>query len=321
MFLTNAIDSFIRKERLSELLRGGMTMPKVSVVIPTRNRPEAILCCLDALAKQGFPSRDFEVIVVDDGSEPPSMLEVDRWSSRFDLKLIHQENTGPGGARNRGVAEATGEFLAFTDDDCLPSPDWLGDIVAALERQPEALVGGSTFNGLKGHLFSEVSQLILAFVYEHFNRDSADAYFFTSNNMGCRKVDFLEVGRFDASFQIASEDRDFCDRWRSSDRTLVWLKDTWVEHRHAQNLFGFMRLHFRYGQGAWNLQRAKHRDRPRKMLRESGFHLALPLMIVRSLRKMPMIRAIGVLAGLFIWQGAYASGFLYAFASSRFSGR
>lgn len=72
-------------------------MPKVSVVIPTRNRPEAILCCLDALAKQVFPSRDFEVIVVDDGSDPTSMLEVDRWSSRFDLKLIHQKNTGPGG--------------------------------------------------------------------------------------------------------------------------------------------------------------------------------------------------------------------------------
>jgi len=296
-------------------------MPKVSVVIPTRNRPEAIVRCLDALATQRFPSDDFEVIVVDDGSNPPLTLEVGRWSSRFDLKLIHQKNTGPGGARNRGVAEARGEFLAFTDDDCLPTPDWLRDVVAALERQPEALVGGSTFNGLKSQLFSEVSQLILAFVYEHFNRDSADAYFFTSNNMGCRKVSLQEVGGFDASFQVASEDRDFCDRWRSSDRTLVWLRDTWVEHRHSQNLLGFIRLHFRYGQGAWNLQRSKHRDRPRKMLRESGFHLALPMLVVRSLCKMPMIRAIGVLAGLFLWQGAYASGFFYGLARSRFRSR
>ncbi len=296
-------------------------MPKVSVVIPTRNRPEAIVRCLDALATQRFPSDDFEVIVVDDGSNPPLTLEVGRWSSQFDLKLVPQKNTGPGGARNRGVAEARGEFLAFTDDDCLPTPDWLRDIVAALERQPEALVGGSTFNGLKSQLFAEVSQLILAFVYEHFNRDSADAYFFTSNNMGCRKVSLQAVGGFDASFQVASEDRDFCDRWRSSDRTLVWLRDTWVEHRHSQNLLGFIRLHFRYGQGAWNLQRSKHRDRPRKMLRESGFHLALPMLVVRSLCKMPMIRAIGVLAGLFIWQGAYASGFFYGLARSRFRSR
>lgn len=298
-----------------------MTMPTVSVVIPTRNRPQAIERCLEALANQDLPPRHFEVIVVDDGSSPPLKLDVDRWSSVFDLKLIRQANTGPAGARNRGVAEARADLLAFTDDDCLPTSRWLRDIVEALQRRPTALVGGSTFNGLRHQVFAEASQMILAFVYEHVNRDGADAYFFTSNNMGCRRADFLSVGGFDASFTVASEDRDFCDRWRSSNRTLLWLQDTWIEHRHGQDLFGFVRLHFRYGQGAWKRQRSEHRAAPRRLLGESSFHLALPAMVFRRLRKMPMMRAMRLLAALVIWQGAYAVGIGYGVARSLIAGR
>jgi glycosyltransferase involved in cell wall biosynthesis len=118
------------------------------------------------------------VIVVDDGSEPPLTLDPKRWAAKFDLKLLHQPNTGPAGARNRGVTEARGEFIAFTDDDCLPTPMWLEKLVSMLSEKPAALVGGSTFNGLKDDLFAETSQLILKMVYEHFNRDSANSCFF-----------------------------------------------------------------------------------------------------------------------------------------------
>ncbi|MBJ7327164.1 MAG: glycosyltransferase family 2 protein [Chthoniobacterales bacterium] len=155
-----------------------MSRIKTSVVIPTRNRPHALERCLTALAGQTMPSGSFEVIVVDDGSEPALCLDPRGWASKFELKLVRQENTGPAGARNRGVAEARREFLAFTDDDCLPTPVWLERLVTALSEKPDALVGGSTFNGLKDDLFAETSQLILKMVYEHFNRDSANSCFF-----------------------------------------------------------------------------------------------------------------------------------------------
>jgi glycosyltransferase involved in cell wall biosynthesis len=111
-----------------------MDSPTASIIIPTRNRPQAVEHCLDSLAAQTVPPSSFEVIVVDDGSEPALALDLERWTSKFAWKLIHQKNTGPAGARNRGAAEARGEFLAFTDDDCLPTPTWLETLIAALRE-------------------------------------------------------------------------------------------------------------------------------------------------------------------------------------------
>jgi GT2 family glycosyltransferase len=289
-----------------------MSSPLVSVVIPTRNRPRAVASCLDALAEQSLPHGSFEVIVVDDGSEPPLSLDPRCWAANFDLKIIRQPNTGPAGARNRGVAEACGEFIAFTDDDCLPTPTWLEKLVDALREHPEALVGGSTFNGLKNDLFAETSQLIVAMVYEHFNRDPANAYFFASNNMACRKSEFLAVGGFDPSFCIASEDREFCDRWRMEGRRLVWLRDSLIEHRHAQNLFGFARLHFRYGQGAFEYQRLRKRRGSGSMGHDLQFHGALPSLIRKYLDSAPFGAGLSVLGALALWQTVNAMGFFWA---------
>ena len=108
-----------------------MNPPVASVVIPPAIAPRALASCLDAFAAQTLPHGSFEVIVVDDGSEPPLALDPAHWAEKFDLKLLRQQNTGPAGARNRGVAEARGEFIAFTDDDCLPTRTWFENLVAA----------------------------------------------------------------------------------------------------------------------------------------------------------------------------------------------
>ena len=282
----------------------------ISVVIPTRNRPKAVESCLDALAAQTLPPGSFEVIVVDDGSEPPLALDPARWAAKFDLKLLRQQNTGPAGARNRGVAEARGEFLAFTDDDCLPTPSWLEKLVAALREHPEALVGGSTFNGLKDDLFAETSQLIVEMVYEHFNHDPANAYFFASNNMACRKSDFLELGGFDLLFRTASEDREFCDRWRIGRQRLLWIRDALIEHRHAQGFLGFTRLHLRYGQGARLYKRIREQRNSGSMGADLNFHSHILRMAWKRRRRLPLTRFMGFLSLLLWWEAVNAAGFL-----------
>lgn len=289
-----------------------------SVVIPTRDRPQAIERCLDALAEQSLPPGSFEVIVVDDGSEPPLALDPTRWSSKFELTVIHQGNTGPGGARNRGVAEARGKFLAFTDDDCLPTPSWLESLVAALRANPEAMVGGSTFNGLDDDLFAHASQLIVGLVYGHFNRDPANAHFLASNNIAVRRDRFLASGGFDAAFASpAAEDREFCDRWRFQKRPLVWDPTARIEHRHAQGLGGFIRLHCRYGQGAY-LYQAKRKERASGTMAEDlGFHMRLPIAVCVALSDQPPGRRLRLPSVLVLWQLANAAGFLWA-AGRRF---
>lgn len=284
----------------------------VSVVVPTRNRPRAVESCLDALAEQTLPPRGFEVIVVDDGSESPLALDPARWAAKFDLKLIRQQNTGPAGARNRGVADACGEVLAFTDDDCLPTPTWLEKLVVALRDNPNTLVGGSTFNGLKNDLFAETSQLILEMVYEHFNRDPANAYFFASNNMAMRRESFLEIGGFNPSFRVASEDREFCDRWRISARTLVWEKAARVEHRHAQHLRSFLVLHLRYGHGAFQYKELRKKRASGDMGRDLGLHSSLLRALPAKLQSYSGSRRIPLLLLILLWEFANAVGFARA---------
>jgi glycosyltransferase involved in cell wall biosynthesis len=285
----------------------------VSVVIPTRNRLQAVESCLHALAAQTLPRGSFEVIVVDDGSEVPLSLDPSRWAANFDLKLLRQQNTGPAGARNRGVAEARGEFLAFTDDDCLPTPTWLEKLVAALREHPEALIGGSTFNGLKNDILAETSQFILELVYEHFNSDPANAYFFASNNIAVIRDNYIASGGFDAEFDSpAAEDREFCDRWRMLPRPLIWKQSAIVEHRHAQNIFEFARLYFNYGQGAY-LYKAKRKARESgTMAEDMNFHRRLPMLAFKKTSHYALLPRVKILSSLVLWHLANASGFVFA---------
>lgn len=285
----------------------------VSVVIPTRNRPQAVESCLHALAAQTLPWGSFEVIVVDDGSEVPLSLDPSRWAANFDLKLLRQQNTGPAGARNRGVAEARGEFLAFTDDDCLPTPTWLEKLVAALREHPEALVGGSTFNGLKSDILAETSQFILEMVYEYFNSDPRNAYFFASNNIAVMRDNYISSGGFDAEFDSpAAEDREFCDRWRILPKPLIWNQSAIVEHRHAQNIFEFFRLYFNYGQGAYLYNAKRKARRSGTMAEDMNFHRRLPMLAFKKTSHYALLPRVKILSSLVLWHLANASGFVFA---------
>lgn len=288
----------------------------VSVVIPTRNRPDSILACLDALAAQTLPRDRFEVVVVDDGSDPCLVLDPSRWASKCPVKLVRQDNTGPAGARNRGLAEAVGEWIAFTDDDTLPRPDWLATLVAVLERNPGALVGGRTVNGLQDDLFAETSMLVLDLAYAHFNRNTADAAFFASNNMALRRDGFLACGGFDVRFVIASEDREFCDRWRMQRRPLVWERGAVVEHRHPQGFSSFCRLHFRYGIGAFHHHALRKARGSGMMGSDLGFHRRLPIAFLRATENRPLALRLALAWRLLLWEVVNAVGFAFAWIGS-----
>ena len=285
--------------------------PGVSVVIPTYNRPDCIRRCLDALSRQTLWSGTFEVIVVDDGSPRPLELDPAEWAYAFPLCVIRQDNSGPAGARNRGAEAARGKILAFTDDDCLPTPGWLENIIAPLSEQPEALIGGNTFNGLEDDLWAEASQLIITMAYDHFNVDPARARFFTSNNVSCCRDIYQASGGFDVDFVVASEDREFCDRWRMLRRPLLWVQDARLEHRHAQTICKFIHLHFRYGQGAY-LYQAKRQERNSGTMGENlAFHRTLFWRVSRKLSTYSMSVRLTITVMIIIWQIANAAGFFW----------
>ena len=282
----------------------------VTVVVPSYGRPRQLRACLDALVGQSL-AEPWETVVVDDGSPQPVVGLADEFAGRLDLRVIRQDNAGPAAARNRGVREARGEFVAFTDDDCLPEPAWLETLVRTARGRPGALVGGTTVNGVRGDLFASTSQLIVDMVYDHFNADPDNAYFLTSNNMLCTRERFLSLGGFDRAFPRAgAEDREFCDRWRMAGWPIMWRPDARIEHRHSQSLRQFVDLHFRYGRGA-RLYQVVRRGRGSGTMREDmGFHRSLVRRVgARLADEGGLARRAQMLAALALWQAANAAGF------------
>ena len=112
-----------------------MRTPKVSVVIPTYNQPVYLREALDSVFAQTF--KDYEVIVVNDGStdDTPDLLK--QYGDR--IHLINQENRGIGPARNRGMDAATGRYVAFLDHDDLWYPRKLETQVAFMEKHPDCV--------------------------------------------------------------------------------------------------------------------------------------------------------------------------------------
>ena len=102
-----------------------MSMPRVSVVIPTYRRRDALLRLLTALERQSLPASDFEVIVVVDGSDDGSREAAEALSTPYALRVCWQENRGRSAARNVGLEAARGELVVMLDDDMEPAPDLL----------------------------------------------------------------------------------------------------------------------------------------------------------------------------------------------------
>jgi len=111
-------------------------MPKISVIIPTFNRKELLKLAISSILEQTM--KDFELIVVDDGSTDQTQRLVESFGK--DIRYIYQENKGVSSARNRGIREARGEYLAFLDSDDRWVKDKLKIQIQALEERPEYLI-------------------------------------------------------------------------------------------------------------------------------------------------------------------------------------
>lgn len=232
-----------------------MKFPFFSVVIPTYNRPLQIERCLAALAQMDYPQDRYEVIVVDDGGKTSLRSIVDGFGKGVSMTLVEQQNAGPAAARNRGVAEAKGDFIAFTDDDCMPDSQWLRQFAIALSQSPSAMVGGRTINALPNNLYSSASQALIDYLYSYYNgvnKSATQSVFFASNNIAMSKSLFLEIGGFDVSFPLAAaEDRNLCDCWQQAGYKMKYVPSATIQHAHALSLKSFWRQHFGYGRGAF----------------------------------------------------------------------
>lgn len=233
-----------------------------TVIIPSRDRPAQLTKALRALAHQIPVTGGFEVLVVDDGSEPPLDGPALVAASGLPCRVLRTSNHGPAAARNLAAHHARGRLLAFTDDDCEPDPTWLHRLLLRHGQQSDPrIIGGRIINRLVTNPFAATSQNLITIGYAHQNRFPERARFFASNNLSVPRRDFLLVGGFDERFRTA-EDRDLCDRWIHSGRTMTFAPECRVHHSHAMGLSGFWRQHFAYGRGACCFHLARRKRYP-----------------------------------------------------------
>jgi predicted dehydrogenase/GT2 family glycosyltransferase len=235
-----------------------------SVVVPTFNRPAQLKQLLDALVLQRFPPSDFEVIVVDDGGREPLEPIIAPWRDRLQIRLLHQANSGCAAARQAGIEAAVGQFLALTDDDCLPGRQWLASLHAALLRDPASAVVGPTLNELATNPRSETTQLIVNWLIRADTDPDGRVRYGPTSNFGCRADHFARVGGLDKSWRIAGgEDRDLCARWLEAGLGIRFAPQAQVTHRHPLTAGQFVRQHFHYGRGAREFRRRFRADQIR----------------------------------------------------------
>jgi glycosyltransferase involved in cell wall biosynthesis len=292
--------------------------PFISVVVPTHDRPALLLECLDALVAQDYPRSSFEVIVVDDDSPEPPEAAIEAYRERLDISLLRQGRAGPGTARNTAAHQATGVLIAFTDDDCRPAPQWLSALATRHERSPQHGLGGRTLNRLERNLCSVASQLIADAAYANYNQDADDARFFASNNLAFPTATFREVGGFAREFNVASEDRELCDRWRYLGNKLGYTPDAIVLHGHDLTLVGFCRQHFRYGWGARQFHSTRSRRGSGNFCGEIRTHGRFLACVLRGLGALPWRRRLKVSCLLTLWQGVNAAGFFFSWLRTPF---
>jgi len=230
----------------------GEDQPFFSIVIPTYRRPRQLAVCLQALGQLDYPRDRFEVIVVDDGSEISLDSILAPFKDALAISLLRQPRQGPSGARNAGAAQAKGEFLAFTADDCAPAADWLRTLAVRFAVRPGCAIGGKIVNAVQGNSFSAASHLLIMYLYGYYNALPEAARFFTPNNLAVPAGRFRSVGGFDVSFVNATgEDREFCDRWLHSGYAMTYAPEVVVAHGHPLTFHSFCRQHFGYGRGTF----------------------------------------------------------------------
>jgi GT2 family glycosyltransferase len=288
----------------------GLTQPSFSIVIPTYARPERLANCLRAISTQAYSSDKYEVIVVDDGSPIPPRDLIDRLPQGIKIRLLIQTHAGPAQARNLGAREASGDFIAFTDDDCMPAQDWLQELAICFAASPASAIGGHTVNGLTRNSFSTASQLLIDYLYAYHNTVPCRAAFFATNNLAVPARLFNEVGGFDTGFPLAGgEDREFCDRWRYRGYRMEFAPKAVVCHMHRMTLRTFWRQHFNYGRGANLFHDARAKQRQEKIrIEPMSFYINL---LLWPFSQIPNAKAFWLTGLMLVSQVANAAGFFW----------
>jgi GT2 family glycosyltransferase len=217
-----------------------MTSVPVSIVIVSRNRPAALIRCLTGVSQLLYDT--FEIVVV---ADRPGRDAVQAHALGADVKLVAFDEANISVARNRGVAAAAGEIVAFIDDDAVPEPTWLGHLTAPFDEVEVAAVGGfvRARNGISWQWTAQSvdgtgSTAVLDLTHEAttvLTPAEGRAIKTEGTNMAIRRSVLADMGGFDPNFHYFHDETDLNLRLAQTEALTAIAPMAQVHHGYAEN--------------------------------------------------------------------------------------
>jgi glycosyltransferase involved in cell wall biosynthesis len=229
------------------------TKLKFSIIVPVYNRPNEVEELLESLSKQ--TNKDFEVVIVEDGSKLKSDTVVEKYKQHLDISYYFKENTGPGISRNYGFERAQGNYCIFLDSDCILPPHYFESVKNFLHKNYVDCFGGPD----KAHEDFNVHQKAISYSMTSFfttggirgGSQKMDKFNPRSFNMGFSRDVFEKTGGFPtirfAKSKAAGEDLDLSIQIKKMGFSTALIQDAYVYHKRRTNLKQFYRQVFNFG--------------------------------------------------------------------------
>jgi glycosyltransferase involved in cell wall biosynthesis len=222
-------------------------MPYFSLIVPVYNRPGEVKELLQSMFGQTVT--DFEVIIVEDGSEDKSESIVASFEDKLDITYYYIPNGGPGQARNYGVARATGEYIVVLDSDCILPPHYIASLCAELDAtHADAFGGPDRAAGSFTNIQKAINYSMTSFFTTGGIRGGEkklDKFYPRSFNMGIRRSVFELLGGF--SRMRFGEDIDFGIRIYEAGYKVCLFSSAWVYHKRRTDWKKFYRQVYNSG--------------------------------------------------------------------------
>jgi cellulose synthase/poly-beta-1,6-N-acetylglucosamine synthase-like glycosyltransferase len=219
-------------------------LPFVSVVIPVRNGADKIGDCIDSVLANDHPADRRETLVVDNGSTDGT---ADIIRSR-PVAYLHEPRPGVSNARNRGIAAAKGELIAFIDGDCIAEPRWLRELVKPFADPEVGCVAGELGHA-PGESVAERQATRMFGAWQRYAVSSTPPYAITANAAYRRSV-LDDIGPFDPRMPRAQDVELGLRFTERSPLRLVYAEDAVVRHRHRSTQREFFRQQLGWSYGA-----------------------------------------------------------------------
>ncbi len=214
--------------------------PKVSVIVCTFNGSRTLSECLESLLRLEYPN--YEVIVVNDGSTDATA----KIAHSYGFRVITTENQGLASARNTGLRAATGEIVAYIDDDAYPDPHWLRYLANTFMNTKHVGIGGPNIAPPgDGHIAECVAHSPGNPV--HILLSDTEAEHIPGCNMAFRKAALEAIDGFDPQFRIAGDDVDVCWRLQQKGWTLGYSPGAMVWHHRRNSIRAYWKQQHNYG--------------------------------------------------------------------------